>query len=403
MRVVRLGTEPSAIGASVRAALAAWGAGDAVLGGVALCGVRPPDGPRELDAVLVLPRGIVVVLGVDLPGPAMQLEAPGQLPWTADGAAVPRGRGINPAQDALESAAALARRLQARVSEPLPVSAVVAVGPYVGGIVSADQDGVRVLHPSTTSVLAAVRELATGERACAVDPARKLLEAIDPRVPRLSVRQLTGEGFPDSVAPEMAAASTMLLPKITEESPPARPRRRVLRRGRVIAIAAALLVALAAALALLLGGGSEQAEGAAAQRVDGAGFTRAGAVRDSDCAEASTGLLRGWFEREPCTGLSRQVFTTTAGGRPAAVSVAVVELSAESGASGLRELAAEPGTGGPSPLAVEGVRWDGAAQAVQQDGSRVRIVRAARAAGASTPDDLLLRVLAERGLQLDVG
>ena len=38
MRLIRLGAEPSTIGADVRAALTAWGAGTGVLGGVALIG-----------------------------------------------------------------------------------------------------------------------------------------------------------------------------------------------------------------------------------------------------------------------------------------------------------------------------------------------------------------------------
>lgn len=422
MRVVRLGEEPSEIGASVRAAISAWGAGDAVLGGVALCGVRPPGGPRELDAVLVLPRGIVLVLGADLPQAVMQLDAPLRAPWTADGWPLPRSEdGVNPVQDALDSAAALARQLPSRDAEPLPVSAIVAVGPYVGRIIQptgGDLDrGVRVLHPSTTSVLAAVRELATREDSCEVEPARRLLESIDPRAGRLGVAKLTTEGFPDAVAPEVAAASTMTIPKVADAPDPgagpapAQPARGALGRVRSVPARAGmvavtvLLVLIVVVLALLFTGGSEQAEGGAGQEIDGTGFARVAAAQDSDCTERSSGDVRAWFDREPCAGLARQVFTTGTGGRRAAVAVAVVELPAESSANELRELLSTPqrsSSGGLRDLAVDGVRWDGAAQAVQQEGPRVRISRAVWAGAGSAPRDVGLRVLAERGLQLDV-
>lgn len=76
MRLVRLGAETSRVGADVRAALVSWGRADTVLGGIALLGVTPTGCPRPVEAVILLPRGVVVVVGVDLPDPAVRLEAP---------------------------------------------------------------------------------------------------------------------------------------------------------------------------------------------------------------------------------------------------------------------------------------------------------------------------------------
>lgn len=85
MRLVRLGQQPSRVADDIRAALASLGRGNTVVGGVALVGVRPIPSVRSVDAVVVLPRGVVVVLGVDLPEPAMKLEAPLAGAWRADG------------------------------------------------------------------------------------------------------------------------------------------------------------------------------------------------------------------------------------------------------------------------------------------------------------------------------
>ena len=76
MRLIRLGDGSSEVGVDVRAALASWGRGDGVVGGVALTGARPPDCPRPVDAIVVLPRGILGGVGVDLPDPAVRLDAP---------------------------------------------------------------------------------------------------------------------------------------------------------------------------------------------------------------------------------------------------------------------------------------------------------------------------------------
>lgn len=418
MRVVRLGEEPTEIGADIRAAVTAWGPGSGVHGGVAVCGVRPPGAPRALDAVLVLPRGIVVVVGVDLPGSVLSLEAPVQTPWTVDGwPLLRRDSAMNPALDALESAAALARALQSRGAEPLPVAAIIAVGPYAERITQPTSDlhrGVRVVYPSTTSMLAAARELATYERACGVEAARKVLGVLDERTSRISVAELTEEGFPDSVAPDLAVASTLLIPKVTDEpapAPPARPddlRERlaaVPRRAKLLVLGAVAVVLAGAVSALVLTGGSEGAREVAAQQVDGVAFTRTSAEQGGDCTEAAFGDVRSWFQRHPCEGLSRQVFDGETAGRSAVVSVAVVDLGSATPARNLRELLNTPGSGGIADSGAEpgmpnSPEFADAAAAVQQTGGRLRVVQAAWAEGRSDPDDVALRALAERGLRL---
>ncbi len=85
MRVVRFPARPTRVSDDIRAALASLGKGGNLVGGVALLGATPPDSGLVIDAVLVLPRGVFVVVGVDLPDPAMTLTAPLHGEWKADG------------------------------------------------------------------------------------------------------------------------------------------------------------------------------------------------------------------------------------------------------------------------------------------------------------------------------
>ncbi|HEV8559546.1 MAG TPA: hypothetical protein VGR06_24660, partial [Actinophytocola sp.] len=105
MWLIRLGDGASEVGVDVRAALASWGRGDGVVGGVALTGAKPPHCAAPVDAILVLPRGILVVVGVDLPDPAVRLDAPLAGQWKTDGWPLVRGDGaVNPGVAALEAA-----------------------------------------------------------------------------------------------------------------------------------------------------------------------------------------------------------------------------------------------------------------------------------------------------------
>jgi len=112
VRVVRIGDEATTVGADVRAALTSWGRGDSIVGGVALVGLRPEGGDRAIDAVVVLPRGVLVVVGVDLPDPAVRLDAPLSGQWKTDGWPLVRPDGaVNPAADAMKVVGVISRTL----------------------------------------------------------------------------------------------------------------------------------------------------------------------------------------------------------------------------------------------------------------------------------------------------
>ncbi|MCI2421455.1 hypothetical protein MOQ72_28875 [Saccharopolyspora sp. K220] len=420
MRLVRLGAEPTQVGTDIRAAISAWGVGGSVLGGVAVFGCRPPGSPRPLDAVIVLPRGVIVVLGIDLPEPALKVDAPLQTPWTIDGWPLVRTEGaVNPGLEGLESAAALARSLQSRGLEPLPVAAIVVVGPYAGQVTQPTTDlhrGVRVVSPNTTTILAAARELATYERPCPIEPVQRLLRVLDEEC-ELSVAELADEGFPESDGTDLATVDTMLIPKYTEKSADRLPLSRVSsslsrfspRTKLIAAVAALVLICGVVGVWLTLDrpAASPPPRAAPIQRVDGVEFVQQVTTRETDCARHSFGDVQRWFEQRPCRSLTRAVFEAQVSGRPAAVSVAIVELPDQQAASELRVVADSVGTGGVTDLVTEGLGWpggpdgfDNAAQAVQQDGNQVRIVQTVWRQRASTPEDVGLRALAERGLRL---
>ncbi|MYW93681.1 hypothetical protein G3I59_24455 [Amycolatopsis rubida] len=195
MRLVRLGQQPSRVAEDVRAALASLGRGSTVIGGVALVGARPA-GDRPVEAVVVLPAGVLVVIGVDLPDPALRLEAPLGGPWKADGWPLVHGDDVNPATEALD----LSQECERRIAElgGGPVGTIVAVGPYVETVDQPPGDlagPVRVLHPTPTTMLAATVSLATARHPRSVDQARALIAALAPDAPELSDEVLRGEGF----------------------------------------------------------------------------------------------------------------------------------------------------------------------------------------------------------------
>ncbi len=414
MHLVRLGAEPTEVGADIRAAIAAWGAGRSVLGGVTVFGCRPPGSPRPLDAVIVLPRGVIVVLGVDLPEPALKLDAPVGTPWTVDGWPLVRTEGkVNPAQEALESAAALARSLQTRGLEPLPVAAVVAVGPHVGQVMQPTTDlhrGVRVVSPNTTSVLSAARELATYESPCGAVPALGLLRVLGAET---TAGALVEEGFPASPEVDLASIDTRLIPKCSEDRPLNREREvaksRTSARGKLIAAVAAVAVVCALLGVLTLGSPSASPPVLAVQQVDGVEFTQHATDQVTTCGSSAYGDVQRWFHQHSCGSLRRGVFEAHLGASSVAVSVAAVDLADPKSATELRTLLESAGTGGISDLVAQGRSWPGApgdfgdaAQSVQQSGTRVRVVQAVWSQRRSSPDDLELRAMAERGLRLDV-
>ncbi|MEU4444608.1 hypothetical protein AB0K14_12570 [Actinosynnema sp. NPDC050801] len=409
--MIRLGAEPSAVGADVRAALSTWGNGDAVLGGVALLGVRPPDCPRELDAVIVLPRGVLVVVGVDLPDPAMRLEAPLNGQWKIDGWPLTRPDGAtSPAAEALEATTAVARRIQDMRGEPLPVTTVVAVGPYVGQVVQPTVDlnrGVRVLHPKPTTLLAAARELATSDRPCSAEHAAKLAAVLAPTGAPPTRQQLIAEGFSDAAA-DLASASTMLLPKITPAVPLSR---KLLPYVGGVVVAVLLIIALIASLS-----SGDTADGGTSTTpspqpttvvVDGRNFSPRGADRTDDCAGHAFGDVRAWLSGHMCMQLRRAQYETTVDGRRAGVAIAELSLPDATRAGELHAVASAAGSGGVTALVKEGKGWAGgpasfdrSAIRVSVKGAQLRITQVVWVEGDQDPADPKLAEIAEQALRL---
>ncbi|MFL6145476.1 MAG: hypothetical protein ACJ72N_26895 [Labedaea sp.] len=430
MRLIRLGEGASEVGVDVRAALVSWGRGDAVVGGIALTGARPPDCPYPVDAIVLLPRGILVVVGVDLPDPAVRLDAPLTGQWKTDGWPLVRGdRAVNPAVEGLAAAAAIATRLEYSRVEPLPVSTVIAVGPYVSQVFQPTADlarGVRILHPEPMTLLNATRELAVYQSRCTVEGARRILAALDPATDGLDPAELAAEGFATVAFPALAAASTTVLPRVTDPARvPGPPSRRPRPAGQLrwLPVGAAILVALlmitGIVFAMTSAGsstntGNRNAAVSAPQRtpisVDGFAFEAKGANRAADCANHAAGEVRKWLQSNKCAELIRLRFESTIDRRKAAVLVAVVRFADPASATELRQVADTQGGGAIIDLAEEGTGWpDGgqpafasAPQASGREGDSVKLVQAAWLDRPSTPDDTALRDLAARGLQLSV-
>ncbi|WP_158840615.1 hypothetical protein [Saccharothrix deserti] len=410
MRLIRLGSEPSEVGADVRAALSTWGNGDAVLGGIALLGVRPPDCPRDLDAVVVLPRGVLVVVGVDLPDPAMRLEAPLNGQWKIDGWPLTRTDGaVSPAAEALEASTAVARRIQDMRGEPLPVTTVVAVGPYVAQVVQPTVDlnrGVRVLHPKPTTLLAAARELATSDRPCSAEHAAKLVAVLAPTGAPPDRQVLIAEGFSDAAA-DLASASTMLLPRVKA----APTGRKVLPYVGGVVVGALLVIALIASLSS--GGGADGSASTAPTSqpttvvVDGRNFSPRGADRTDNCAAHAFGDVQAWLSGHMCMQLRRAQYETTVDGRKAGVAIAELSLPDATRAAELNAVASTAGAGGISTLVKEGKGWSGgpasfdrSAIRVSVKGAQLRITQVVWAEGEPAAADPKLAEIAEQALRL---
>lgn len=434
MRVVRLGEETSTIGADVRAALASWGRGDTVVGGVALVGVRPEGSPGPVEAVVVLPRGVLVIVGVDLPDPAVRLEAPLSGQWRTDGWPLVRPDGaVNPAAEATQTVAAITATLEAARTEPLPVGTVVAVGPYVSQVHQPTSDllrGVRILHPEPKTLLTAARELATHQRPCTLTQAKAIVAALAPDQADLD---LAGEGFADAAAPDLAAASTTLIPRVRPEAPPkATPVTRSpagskagkQRRGgqlRWLPAGAAVLVAMLLMTGIVYAVASSGDEDAPKEqstsssqtrsdtvRADGITYQAKGVTTDTDCAAHAYGDVQVWLERNRCGELVRARYESTSNDKRAAVLVAVLRFPETALAGELHAVAEQPGSGAIADASTEGTPWPGtskpffesAAFASGREGNSLRLVQAVWIGQPSTPDDKELVRLAKGALEI---
>ena len=421
MRLVRLGAETSQVGADVRAALSSWGPADTVLGGIALLGVTPLGCSGPVEAVILVPKGIVIVVGVDLPDPAVRLDAPLGAPWKADGWPLVRPDGaVNPAGEALTAATAVTTMLQARRLDPVPVSTIVAVGPYVGQVVQSTVDlhhGVRVLHPEPRSMLTAMRELAVADRPCSVEQARRLLsELIGDRAPML-IGEVAAEGFVDAVTPDLATANTTVIPRITDQTTMSgrresrqggkRPRPRRWPPFAALGLLAALLVAgVAVAMGTTNAGRiTPVAVNAPATTpsvtAGGVPFGPKGAAEATDCAGHAYGDVQAWLAQHQCVDLLRSAYQTTEDGQRAAVAVAVVSFRDQAAATAFADLANSPGAGGITDLIQDGSSWpdgpksfDGAAYTVVAHGTSVRLTEVVWIDRTSTPTDQGLAKLA---------
>lgn len=228
MRLVRLAEQPSRVSEDIRAALASLGRGNTVVGGVSLIGVKLFDDKHTIDAVVILPRGILLVIGVDLPDPAMRLEAPLEGQWKADGwpLIVQGDDAVNPATKALAFSELIATKLIEAHPMAGAVGTVVAVGPFVETVDQPPSDlagTVRVLHPTPTSMLAATISLATAKRPRTADEARALLKTLAPDAAELSDELLVAEGFrPGGDEPTIVAAYPLLAatPTVPADHPP---------------------------------------------------------------------------------------------------------------------------------------------------------------------------------------
>ncbi len=408
----------------MRAALTSWGRGDTVVGGVALVGIRPKGFNQPVDAIVVLPRGVLVVVGVDLPDPAVRLDAPLSGQWKTDGWPLVRTDGaVNPAADADATVTAIRRTLEQAKVEPLPVGTVVAVGPYVSQVHQPTSDlnrGVRILHPEPKTLLTAARELAVYPRPCTVVQARAILAALTADHGQID---LTGEGFTDSAVPEMGAASTTLIPRITPQAPAARPSAPARKfRGPVrwLPASAAMLVALLLLTGIVYAVASssssdEGRSGTSTTRTESSGvtidrftFEPMGAVSDTDCAAHAYGDVQVWLERNRCSELVRARYESTSDGKRAAILVAVLRFPESVLAGELNTIAERPGSGAIADASTEGTAWPGeskpffesAAFASGREGNSLKLVQAVWIGAPSTPDDKTLQELAKNALEI---
>ncbi|WP_157434447.1 hypothetical protein [Actinoalloteichus sp. GBA129-24] len=191
------------ISVDVRATLASWGRGDRLVGGVAVLGDTPSGAARPVDALIIRPTGLTLVVGVDLPDPAMKLDAPLSRRWRVDGWLLTRSdESPNPAGEAIELTRVVRDRLR-NAGTQVPLTTVIAIGPYVEEVRQPPEDlaeGFWVLHPSPPSLLGALRESAHRSTWLGVGEARRVLLALFPDRPELvedvlTSAELDAEGF----------------------------------------------------------------------------------------------------------------------------------------------------------------------------------------------------------------
>jgi hypothetical protein len=429
VRVVRFPARPTRVSDDIRAALASLGKGGNLVGGVALLGATPPDSGLVIDAVLVLPRGVFVVVGVDLPDPAMTLTAPLHGEWKADGWPLVRpddegentkdaeaddGTPVNPAVTALASARRCADRIH-DIDPSVGVGVIIAVGPFVGTVEQPPEDlagPVRVIHPSATSMLSAIEALPSPPQPLTVHQARAVLGGLAPSATGFDDAALVAEGFVSSSTadPEPSAVSTTpqrpSAPSGHVTGPPRSPK----RRSVVVALAALLLIAVTAILVNTVGPGDTPISASPARHpVDprpsvtagGVTFTPVAHEHSATCEPRhAVGDVQVYLTQHGCADLRRGSFTSGSDGRAVAVSVGAVTFADDTVAAEFHTLAELPGTGTLTDIATQTGQWPtpvpefaDAAYLTRREGTTVRLVLVDPLAEETEPgDDLPLRV-----------
>ncbi|WP_173124528.1 hypothetical protein [Kibdelosporangium persicum] len=128
-------------------------------------------------------------------------------------------------------------------------------------------------------------------------------------------------------------------------------------------------------------------------------------VRDSNCARVSYEDVKKFFERKPCTGVTRELYTATVDGRKAYTSVAVVRMSNAADAQELEKLTRTDGTGNVNDLVkdgrvkVPGLRsLGGGAFASKVSGNDVIIVESDFEGGSKNQDEAKLEEISTDAL-----
>lgn len=427
VRLIHVGTQRSKVADDIRAGLTALGRGDSVVGGVALLNVKPQALNSVFDAVVVLPQGVLLIAGVDLPGPAMRLEAPLRGQWKSDNwPLVGSGEDTNPGSAALAAAQAAAQRLHTETGITIPISAILATGPFVDTVVQPDAElaePVRVLFPTPGNLREAIETLAPSKgNTCTVEEARAVLRALDPTIHILSDSALTKEGFlirapatrtvPQDVPADDFPTTTLFMDP-TMMAPAAREADQddSRRSVKILPIAALclLIVGIIAAIVLAAGGAdgaptpsSPDSSGEpTSHSVAGYEYTVVATSAERDCAAKTFGDVKALLERQDCGEIRLGSYTVRDGDRLAAVSVADIELATPAEADELERLAAAPGSGGALDAASEAAAWqrqpsfDNAAYHAAASENRVRLIRTVWQSEASSPEDSTLREIAK--------
>ncbi|AUS78011.1 hypothetical protein C1701_06070 [Actinoalloteichus sp. AHMU CJ021] len=435
MRLVRLGEPVSAVGNDLRAALVACGTGRALLGGVGVLGGRPAGSAGQVDAVLVLPRAVLVVVGVDLPEPVRALRAPLDAPWNLDGTPLPtQAGGPHPAAAARTLTAEIQSRLNRLPGTVPPVRTLIAVGPFVERVEQAPGDrdaGVRVFHPSPATVLGAARELADHPAPCQPADARRVLDLLFPPgsglaagmtdLAGLTEEDLAREGF-GSDATTTGTTSTgrseVGPTGTTREPPPSsgphRPttgRTRLTWQGWAAAVVGVGVLAAGGVVLALSGSdqdvNADQPESSAGENT--AEYREVAADSGTGCADNAFGDVRTWLREHDCSTLSRGLLDLSVNGRAVGVSLAVATFADEDTAGAFQDLVESPGRGGVDDLLRDGHEWPtgpddfhGAAFVTSREGAEVRIAQAVWSEGGADPQDATLQAAARNALRVNL-